>query len=90
MTCLLECIGKAIHIPHEVGLISPPRTKDDGRLVSRFPNNKSRRLGVVYGFMATLFVTNPSCTLYSFLSIKQKQLMRVKQERRGVGKQDNT
>lgn len=35
-------------ISHEVGLISPPRTEDDGRLVSRFPNNKSRRLRVVW------------------------------------------
>ena len=33
-------------------------------------------------FMATLFVSNPSGTSYAFLSIKQKQLMRVKQERR--------
>uniref|UniRef100_A0A6M2EP02 Uncharacterized protein n=1 Tax=Populus davidiana TaxID=266767 RepID=A0A6M2EP02_9ROSI len=75
-------VSKWPFISHEVGLISPPRTEDDGRMVSRFPNNKSRRLRVVYCFMATLFVSNPSCTSYAFLSLKQKQFMRFKQERR--------
>ncbi|KAI5597045.1 hypothetical protein BDE02_02G041900 [Populus trichocarpa] len=79
---------------HWKGHSYPPRSR------ANFSSKNKRRwqIGVQISkqqkpkisFMATLFVTNPSCTLYSFLSIKQKQLMRVKQERRGVGKQDNT